>query len=61
MKIPSMPKGLIGMPLFLVIGGVAVYYFFIKIKMEKIKKVNDYAQNKKTIQNGKTKKDGEKT
>jgi len=38
MKIPSMPKGLIGMPLFLVIGGVAVYYFFIKGKNGKNKK-----------------------
>ena len=35
MKIPSMPKGLIGMPAIIVIGGVAVWYFFLKDKNKK--------------------------
>ena len=35
MKIPSMPKGLIGMPLFIVVGAVGVWYFFIKDKNKK--------------------------
>jgi len=32
MKIPSLPKGAMGFPLVIVVGAVAVYYFFIKDK-----------------------------
>ena len=35
MKIPSMPKGLIGMPLVLVVGTVGLWYFFLKDKNKK--------------------------
>jgi len=38
MKIPSMPKGLIGMPAIIVLGGIGIWYFFIRDKNGKNKK-----------------------
>ena len=35
MKIPSLPKGASGFPLVVIIGGVAVWYFFLKDKNKK--------------------------
>ena len=36
MKIPSLPKGAAGFPLVVVIGAVAVYYFIIKPRKERV-------------------------
>jgi len=35
MKIPSMPKGIVGFPLVVVVAGIGLYYFFIKDKNKK--------------------------
>ena len=35
MKIPSMPKGIVGFPLVIVVGAVAVYWLFLKDKNKK--------------------------
>ena len=35
MKIPSMPKGIVGFPLVVVVAGVGLWYFFLKDKNKK--------------------------